>query len=119
MQNIFTNIHCLTPYTCKCCIVFKQCDELNFDGIARKRQKCFKILPVKKFALYSMHVVHTAINLVHRFITDNHFKTKHSSIILLESFCQGIEILSVSCTYFGNHFYTNDWLYLLIQNSAL
>ena len=64
-----------------------------------------------------MHV-HTAINLVHCFITDNHFKTKYSSIILLESFCQGIEILSVSCTYFGNHFYTNDWLYLLIQNSA-
>ena len=116
MQNILTDIHCLTPYTCKRCIVFKQCDKLNFDGIARKHQKCFKILPVK-IALYSMHV-HTAINLVHRFVTDNNFKTKHSSIILLGSFSHGIEISSISCTYFGNHFYTSDWLYLLIQNSA-
>ena len=31
--------HCLSPYTCKCCAVFKQFDGLNFDGPADKHQK--------------------------------------------------------------------------------
>ena len=30
---------CLSPYTCKCCGVFKQFDRLNFDGLAGKHQK--------------------------------------------------------------------------------
>ena len=38
--------HCLLPYTCKGCIVFKQFDGLNFDGLAGKRQKR------QNFALY-------------------------------------------------------------------
>ena len=39
MENILTDGHCLSPYTCKSCIVFKQFDGLNFDGLAGKRQK--------------------------------------------------------------------------------
>ena len=39
-ENILTDGHCLSPYTCKRCIVFKQFDELNFDGLAGKRQRC-------------------------------------------------------------------------------
>ena len=31
--------HCLSPCTCKRCIVYKQFDGLNFDGLARKHQK--------------------------------------------------------------------------------
>ena len=65
-----------------------------------------------------MVCMYTAINLVHCFITDNHFKTKHYSIILLGSLCKGIEISLVLYTYFGILFDTNGWLYLLIQNSA-
>ena len=65
-----------------------------------------------------MACMYTAVNLVYRFITDNHFKTKHSSIILLGLLCKGIEISSVLYTYFGILFDTNGWLYLLIQNSA-
>ena len=34
------DVHCLLSYTCKRCIVFKQFDRLNFDGLARRRQKC-------------------------------------------------------------------------------
>ena len=37
--NILTDGHCLPPYTCKCCVVFKQFDGLNFDGLAGKPQK--------------------------------------------------------------------------------
>ena len=32
-ENILTVGQCLSPYTCKCCIVFKQFDGLNFDGV--------------------------------------------------------------------------------------
>ena len=38
-ENILTDRHCLSPYTCKRCIVFKQFDRLNFDGSAGKCQK--------------------------------------------------------------------------------
>ena len=39
-ENILLDGHCgLSPYTCKRCIVFKQFDQLNFDGLAGKRQK--------------------------------------------------------------------------------
>ena len=34
----FMDGYCLSPYTCKHCIVFKQFDELNFDGLAGKHQ---------------------------------------------------------------------------------
>ena len=37
--NILMDGHCLSPYTHKRCIVFKQFDGLNFDGLARKRQR--------------------------------------------------------------------------------
>ena len=33
-ENILMDGHCLSPYTCKLCIVFKQFDWLNFDGLA-------------------------------------------------------------------------------------
>ena len=46
MENILTDGHCLSPYTCKCCIVFKQFDGLNFDGL-----KC-QNFPHQNFALY-------------------------------------------------------------------
>ena len=49
MENILTGGHCLSPYTCKCSIVFKQLDGLNFDGLAGKHQN---------FALYSMYRLH-------------------------------------------------------------
>ena len=39
MENILTDGQCLSPYTCKRCIVLKQFDRLNFDGPAGKRQK--------------------------------------------------------------------------------
>ena len=31
--------HCLSPYTCKHCIVFKQFDGINSDSLAEKHQK--------------------------------------------------------------------------------
>ena len=31
--------HCLSPYTCKHCVAFKQFDGLNFDDLAGKCQK--------------------------------------------------------------------------------
>ena len=34
-----TDGHYLSPYTCKRCIIFKQFDGLNFDGLAGKCQK--------------------------------------------------------------------------------
>ena len=45
MENILMDGHYLSPYTCKCCIVFKQFDGLNFDGPAGKHQN---------FALYDI-----------------------------------------------------------------
>ena len=42
--------HCLSPYTCKHCIVFKQFDGLNFDGLAGKHQN----FPCQNFALQGM-----------------------------------------------------------------
>ena len=41
---------CLSPYTCKCCIVFKQFDGLNFDGLAGN-QKCQNFSPSKFCAI--------------------------------------------------------------------
>ena len=38
--------HCLSPYTCKRCIVSKQFDELNFDCLAESIKKV-KISPIK------------------------------------------------------------------------
>ena len=38
-ENILMDGHCLSSYICKCCIVFKQFDGLNFDGLAGKHQK--------------------------------------------------------------------------------
>ena len=37
--NVLTDALCLSLYTCKRCIVFKQFDRLNFDGLVGKRQK--------------------------------------------------------------------------------
>ena len=47
-SNILTDGYCLSPYTCKCCIVFKQFDRLNFDGLAGKHQKR-QNFPLSKF----------------------------------------------------------------------
>ena len=49
--NILTDDHCLSPYTCIRCIVFKPFDGLNFDGLAWKHQKC-QNCPCQNFALY-------------------------------------------------------------------
>ena len=51
MENIFMDGHCLSPYTCKRCIIFKQFDGLNFDGLAGKRQKCQNFTPSKFCAI--------------------------------------------------------------------
>ena len=45
-ENILKDGHYLSPHTCKHCIVFKQFNELNFDGLAGKHQK------YQNFALY-------------------------------------------------------------------
>ena len=37
-ENILMDGHCLSLYICKRCIIFKQFDGLNFDGLAGKRQ---------------------------------------------------------------------------------
>ena len=50
-EIILTDGHCLSPYTYKRCIVFKQFDGLNFDGLAGKRQKR-QNFPCQNFALY-------------------------------------------------------------------
>ena len=61
MENILMDGHCLSLYTCKCCIVFKQFDKLNFDGLAGKCQN---------FALYYaiqinvLHTLETASNIL-------------------------------------------------------
>ena len=52
MENILTGSHCLSPYTCKRSIVFKQFDGLNFDSLAGKHQN---------FALYSMYRLHESL----------------------------------------------------------
>ena len=36
MENILSDGHYLSPYTCKRCIVFKQFSGLNFDSLAGK-----------------------------------------------------------------------------------
>ena len=51
MENILTDGPCLSPYTCKRCIVFKQFDGLNFDGVAGKHQKRQKFLPSKFYTI--------------------------------------------------------------------
>ena len=56
--------HCLLPYTCKCCIVFKQfADGLNFDGLAGKCQKRqnfpVKILRYMVYHLYTQIIKFT------------------------------------------------------------
>ena len=45
-EDILTDGHCLSPCICKYCNGFKNFDRLNFDGLARKRQKC-EIFPIK------------------------------------------------------------------------
>ena len=42
-------MHCLSPYTCKRCTIFKQFDGLNFDGLAGERQKHQNFPPDKIF----------------------------------------------------------------------
>ena len=42
---------CLSLYTCKRCIVFKQFDGLNFDGLAGKHQKYQNFSPSKFCAI--------------------------------------------------------------------
>ena len=54
-ENILTDDHCLSPYTYKHCIVFKQYDRLNFDSLAGKHQKRQKF-PQSKFALYGVTI---------------------------------------------------------------
>ena len=44
--------HCLSLYTCKRCIVFKQFEGLNFDSLAGKCQN----FPCQNFALYGIHL---------------------------------------------------------------
>ena len=62
-ENILTDGHCLSPYTCKSCIAFKQFDGFNFDGLAGKRQKR-QNFPRKNFALYGMYKIkHSALGL--------------------------------------------------------
>ena len=56
MENILTDGHCLSPYTCKRCIVFKQFDGLNFDGLAGKHQKR-QIFPCQNFMLYGNRII--------------------------------------------------------------
>ena len=52
-ENILMAGHSLSPYTCKRCIVFKQFDGLNFDGLAGKHQKR-QNFPRQNFALYGI-----------------------------------------------------------------
>ena len=50
-EKILTDGHCLSPYICKCCTVFKQFDGLNFDGLAGKHQKRQNFPPSKSSAI--------------------------------------------------------------------
>ena len=56
-ENILTDGHLLSAYTCKCCIVLKQFDGLNYDGLAGKSQKR-QNFPLSKFCAirYSKHM---------------------------------------------------------------
>ena len=54
MENILTDGHCFSPYTCKCCIVFKQRNGLNFDSLAGKCQKRRNSPHHHHFVLYGM-----------------------------------------------------------------
>ena len=47
MENILTNGHCFSPYTCKCCTVFKQFDGLYFDGLAGKASSMSKFSAIQ------------------------------------------------------------------------
>ena len=47
-SNVLMDGHCLSPWTCRCCISFKKIDGLNFDGLAGKHQKR------QNFALYNI-----------------------------------------------------------------
>ena len=49
-ENILMDGYCLSPFTCKYCIVFKQFDGLNFDGLAGKHQNS----PNQNFAVYGI-----------------------------------------------------------------
>ena len=44
--KFLTDGYCLSPYTLKCCTVFKHFDGLNFDGLAGKHQKLHNF-PIK------------------------------------------------------------------------
>ena len=55
-ENILTDGHCLSPYTCKRCTVFKQFDGLNFDGLAVKSQKRQNFPPSKISAIRHIEV---------------------------------------------------------------
>ena len=52
-EDILTDGHCLSPCICKYCNGFKIFDRLNFDGLARKRQKC-EIFPILTFFITEM-----------------------------------------------------------------
>ena len=54
-ENILIDGYCLSPYTCKCCIIFKQLDRLNFDGLVGKHQKCQNFPLSQNFVLYDIH----------------------------------------------------------------
>ena len=68
MENILTDGHCLSPYTCKRYTVFKQFDGLNFDCLAGKHQKH------QNFALYSIHI-----------LTEQQHGFRHGLYIMLDS----------------------------------
>ena len=57
-ENILTDGHCLSPYTCKQCIVFKQFDRLNLDGLAGKRQN-FPPVKILRYTVYLSQLVTT------------------------------------------------------------
>ena len=68
-ENILMDGYCLSPYTCKCCIVFKKFDRLNFDGLAQKCQKR-QNSPCQNFALYSSSPLTHCIHLKNIYICD-------------------------------------------------
>ena len=51
-ENILTDGHCLLPYTCKHCVVFKQFDGLTFDGLAGSCLKRQNFPPAKFCAIW-------------------------------------------------------------------
>ena len=52
-ENTVMDGYCLSPYTCKCCIVFKQFHGLNFDNLAGKHPK-HQNFPHQNFPLYGI-----------------------------------------------------------------